>query len=151
MAPVPCSPVDGPRPCVSQNSSSWEDTLLSSQATNVGFVQVTGSLFLFCSSLFHFVFCKKLILNSPDAIFFIFSIDSLQKWSNRSVTHLANGTGKEGQEDLGSSHCLAHISARPHLRVPTPGFCLEAERHRGPTHLHPQGPEKRLLATTAGS
>lgn len=63
--------------------------------------------------------------------------------------HLAKGTEKEGQEGLGSSHCPARISARPHLRVP--GFRLEAEMHRGPTHLHPQRPEKRLLAATAGS
>ena len=52
--------------------------------------------FYFFPSLFLFVFCKNLILNSLYAIFLIISIDSLQKWSNRSAMHLANRTGEEG-------------------------------------------------------
>lgn len=39
-----------------------------------GLYKSWGSLFLFFSSLFHFVFCKNLILNSPDAIFFSFEL-----------------------------------------------------------------------------
>lgn len=42
VEPVPCSPMYRARPWVAPNSFSWEATLLSSQATKVGFVQVTG-------------------------------------------------------------------------------------------------------------
>lgn len=51
--------------------------------------------FYFLPSLSHFVFCKNLILTSPDAIFLIFSIDSLRKQSNRRAVDLFNGKDKK--------------------------------------------------------
>ena len=87
-------------PWGARNSFSWDATLLSSQATKAGFVQVRGLPVFIFFPLFHFVFCKNLILGSPDAIFFIVSIDSLQKWSNRSAMHLAN----RGRQSLPSAH-----------------------------------------------
>lgn len=63
-----------------------------------------GSLCLFFFLiLFRFIFCKNLILNSLDAIFFILSIDSSWERRTRNTLHVANAAGLRLQEGSGAT------------------------------------------------
>ena len=59
--------------------------------------------FFFFLILFRFIFCKNLILNSLDAIFFILSIDSSWERRTRNTLHVANAAGLRLQEGSGAT------------------------------------------------
>ena len=150
--PVPCSPVYRAHPGWLRIPSHGKPRCSAPRQQKWGLCKSRGSLFLHFF-LSHFVFCKNLILISSDAIFLIVSIDSLQKWSDRSAMHMANRTGEEGMKVWEA--VTAWSPSQPgFFFVPSIHFSLKAEIHRGtppaPTCI-PRDQKSWLLTTVAGS
>lgn len=105
-------------------------------------MQTMEPLFLFSPSLSHFEFCKNLILTSPDAIFLIFSIDSLRKWSNRRAVNLFNGKDKKAFNGWEDKPCL--LPSQPGLAFGVPALPYPCFRHETERHL-PAGPSLKTV------
>lgn len=102
-------------------------------------------LFFFFNSLFRFIFCKNLILNSLDAIFFILSIDSSWKRRTRNALHVANAAGSRLQEGSGATAGRTVTPPTPSRTPCPPG----AQRPQPPAF--PGGQGSQLSAAVRGS